>query len=58
MERDITSPLQHFTVAFRARLSRFLRITVAAAVIAAAVALLLPNWYRASSTMLPPHRER
>lgn len=54
MERDTTSSLQRFTAAFQARLPLFIRIVGAAAVIAGAAALLLPNWYRASSTMLPP----
>lgn len=35
-----------------------LRVTGAAAVVAVVVSLLLPNWYAATSTALPPHESR
>lgn len=39
---------------FRSRLRTYARIVGAAVILAAGVSLLLPNWYRAESTLLPP----
>lgn len=47
-------PAERFFAAFRTRWKRHARIVAAAAVLAAGVSLLLPNWYRAESTLLPP----
>ncbi len=54
MDRDSSPPIERFFAAFRSRLRPYAGIVGAAAVIAALLSLLLPNWYRAESTMLPP----
>jgi uncharacterized protein involved in exopolysaccharide biosynthesis len=43
-----------FIAAFRSRLKLYAGIMGTAALLAAGISLLLPNWYRAESTMLPP----
>jgi uncharacterized protein involved in exopolysaccharide biosynthesis len=43
-----------FIAAFRARWKLYAGIVGTAALLATGISLLLPNWYRAESTMLPP----
>ena len=54
MDRDSSPPAERFFAAFRSHLRQYAGIVGAATVIAALLSLLLPNWYRAESTMLPP----
>jgi len=54
LERDTPLTLERFVAAFRARLAIYVRIVAVTAVLATTVALLLPTWYRAESTLLPP----
>ncbi len=43
-----------FLAAFRSRLRTYAGIVGTAAVVAGGIAVLLPSWYRAESTLLPP----
>ena len=54
MDRDATFTTARFLAAFRSRLRLYLGVVGAAVVLAAAISLLLPSWYRAQSTLLPP----
>ena len=54
MERGPSPSSERFFTAFRSRLRLHVRIVGAALVLAIGVSLLLPNWYRAESTLLPP----
>jgi len=54
LERDSSLSADRFLAAFRARLPLYARIVGATTVLAVALALLLPSWYRAESTLLPP----
>ena len=54
MDRDSAPSLERFIAAFRSRLRSYASIVAATVVLAAGVSWLLPNWYRAESTMLPP----
>ncbi|MEQ1832360.1 MAG: hypothetical protein ABL977_04830 [Candidatus Eisenbacteria bacterium] len=47
-------PIERFVAAFRARIRVHAGIVGAAALLAAGLSLLLPNWYRGESTLLPP----
>jgi len=51
---DPSPQAQRFLASFRARWRPFAAIVGAAALLAAGISLLLPNWYRAKSTLLPP----
>jgi tyrosine-protein kinase Etk/Wzc len=46
--------VEGFVAAFRSRLRIYLGIVFLTAALAAGIALLLPSWYEARSTMLPP----
>ncbi len=54
MDRATASPAERFLAEFRARMRQWAGIVAAAAALAAVVSLLLPNWYEAESTLLPP----
>lgn len=54
MERASSPPIERFVTAFRSRLRTYASIVGAAALLAAGISWLLPNWYRADSTLLPP----
>ena len=54
MDRDSAPSIERFIAAFRARLRTYAAIVGATAVLAAGVSWILPNWYRAESTLLPP----
>ena len=54
MDHTSSTSADRFLAAFRSRLRLYASIVGAAAILAAGVSLLLPNWYRAESTMLPP----
>lgn len=54
MDRDPATFAERFLAAFRSRLRTYLGIVAAAAVLAAGVSFLLPSWFRARSTLLPP----
>src|SRR5690242_14577218 len=52
--RETPGPAERFVASFRSRLARYAAIVVVAAVLAAGISLLLPAWYRAEGTLLPP----
>lgn len=54
MDSNSLSPIERFLIAFRARSRMNVMIVGAAAILSAGVSFLLPNWYRAKSTLLPP----
>lgn len=54
MDRDSSPPIERFFAAFRSRLRTYAAVVGAAVLLAAGASLLLPNWYRAESTLLPP----
>jgi uncharacterized protein involved in exopolysaccharide biosynthesis len=54
LERDSSPFSQRFLEAFRSRLRLWGGIVGAATLLAAGISFLLPNWYRARSTLLPP----
>lgn len=54
MESGSTPAAQRFFAAFRSRLRTWGMIVGAATLLAAGLSLLIPNWYRARSTLLPP----
>ncbi len=54
MDRDSSLPTERFFAAFQSRLRTYAGIVGTAALVAALLSLLLPNWYRAESTLLPP----
>jgi uncharacterized protein involved in exopolysaccharide biosynthesis len=54
LNRAPSTSAERFLAAFRARLRTHATIVGAAALLAAGIALLLPSWYRAQSTLLPP----
>jgi uncharacterized protein involved in exopolysaccharide biosynthesis len=54
MDRDPSTQAERFLAAFRSRLRFHAGICGAAALLATGAAFLLPNWYRAGSTLLPP----
>lgn len=53
-EPEPTVRVERFVTAFRSRLRLYAGIVAVAAVLAAGIALLLPSWYLARSTLLPP----
>lgn len=54
MDPETPTTAQAFLTAFKSRLRAYCVIVGAAVVIAAAISLLLPSWYRSQSTLLPP----
>lgn len=54
MQADTPLTGERFIAAFRSRLPLYLRIIGIVAVLSAGISLLLPTWYRAESTLLPP----
>ncbi len=54
MDRNAPPSSARYLAAFRTRLRFILGVVGAATVLAAGVSILLPNWYRAKSTLLPP----
>lgn len=54
MDREAVPSLERFVAAFRSRARTYAGIVAIAALLAGGISMLLPNWYRASSTMLPP----
>jgi len=46
--------LERFVALFRSRLRLYAAVVVAAALVAAGISLMLPTWYRAEATLLPP----
>jgi len=54
VDSAFATPAERLLVAFRARLRTYALIVGAAAALAAGIAFLLPSWYRAQSTVLPP----
>jgi uncharacterized protein involved in exopolysaccharide biosynthesis len=54
LDHDSPKVVERFLAAFRSRLRIYLGIVGAAALLAAGASLLLPNWFRAESTLLPP----
>ncbi len=54
MDRGSPTQAERFFAAFRAQSRRYVGVVAVAAGLAAGISLLLPNWYRAESTLLPP----
>jgi uncharacterized protein involved in exopolysaccharide biosynthesis len=54
LEPDHSPQAQRFLAAFRSRWRTYAMIVGAATVLAAGVSMVLPSWYRAKSTLLPP----
>ena len=54
LEPEPAPQAQRFLAAFRSRLRTYAWIVGVATLLAAGIALLLPSWYRAKSTLLPP----
>ena len=54
LDRAAVPSLERFVAAFRSRARTYAGIVGIAALLAGGISMLLPNWYRASSTMLPP----
>jgi uncharacterized protein involved in exopolysaccharide biosynthesis len=54
LDRNSPPSTERFLEAFRSRLRLWVGIVGAATLLAAGISLVLPNWYRAKSTLLPP----
>ncbi len=54
MDRDPSRPAERFLTVVRSRLRLYSTIVAVATVLAAGISLILPAWYRAKSTLLPP----
>jgi tyrosine-protein kinase Etk/Wzc len=54
LEPDAVPRTQRFLAAFRSQWRTYAAIVGAATLLAAGIALLLPSWFRAKSTLLPP----
>lgn len=54
MDREPSRPAERFFTTFRSRLRLNLTVVTVATLIAAGISLVLPTWYRAKSTLLPP----
>jgi len=53
-DRAPSGPAQRFVAGFRSRLARYWVIVGITAVLAAGISLVLPTWFRAEGTLLPP----
>lgn len=54
LEPEPSPQAQRFLAAFRSRWRAYAGIVGAATILAAGISLLIPSWYRAKSTLLPP----
>ena len=54
MEADTPLSAARFIAAFRSRLPLYLRMVGLVGVLSAGISLMLPTWYQAESTLLPP----
>src|SRR5512134_1497370 len=54
LDNHSTATPERFVAAFRSRWRLYARIVGITAVLAVGASLLLPNWYRAQCTLLPP----
>src|SRR5689334_5875871 len=54
LEPEPSGQAQRFFVALRSRARIYAGVVAAATLLAAGISLLLPSWYRAKSTLLPP----
>lgn len=53
-EPEPTAPAERFVTAFRSRLKLYAGIVALTAALAAGISFLLPTWYQARATLLPP----
>jgi len=54
LDHDSTTSAERFLAVFRSRLRTYAWVVGVSALLATGISLLLPNWYRAKSTLLPP----
>jgi uncharacterized protein involved in exopolysaccharide biosynthesis len=54
LDRESAPSIERFIAAFRSRSRTYGGIVLVTTLLAAGASFLLPNWYRAQSTMLPP----
>jgi uncharacterized protein involved in exopolysaccharide biosynthesis len=54
LDRNSLPSTERFLAAFRSRTRTWVGIVGAASLLAGGISLVLPNWYRAKSTLLPP----
>ena len=54
LDHTSSTAADRFFASFRSRLRLYAGIVGASAILAVGISLVLPNWYRAESTMLPP----